>query len=70
MTAEQTEFSLKVAICAWCRPHERGAGLGAVSHGICLRHLRDLKLQLQDLPRRRRSASLQAVFQTEAFLAV
>jgi len=49
MTGCQTEFSLSVSICAWCKPHERGAGLGAVSHGICLRHLRKLKLQVQGL---------------------
>ncbi|HLH55811.1 MAG TPA: hypothetical protein VKY92_19575 [Verrucomicrobiae bacterium] len=49
MIASQTEFSLAVAICAWCKPGERGGGLGAVSHGICLKHLRKLKLQVQGL---------------------
>jgi hypothetical protein len=49
MTARQTEFSLTVSICAWCKPGERGSGLGAISHGICLRHLRNLKLQTQGL---------------------
>ena len=53
MTASQTEFSLAVAICAWCKPNERGSGLGAVSHGICLRHLRKLKLETQGLLRKR-----------------
>jgi hypothetical protein len=58
MTASQTEFSLKVAICAWCKPNERGSGLGAISHGICLRHLRKLKLQTQGLlPKRLRRSS-------------
>jgi len=55
MTASQTEFSLSVSICAWCKPTERGAGLGAISHGICLRHLKNLKLQTQGLlPKRSR----------------
>ena len=45
----QTEFPLSVSVCAWCKPHDRGSGLGALSHGICLRHLRKLKLQVQGL---------------------
>ncbi len=59
MIASQTEFGLSVAVCAWCRPDERGSRLGAVSHGICLRHLRKLKLEVQGLlpdgSKRRRS---------------
>lgn len=47
MIASQTEFSLAVAVCAWCKPHEHGESIGAVSHGICLRHLRNLKLEVQ-----------------------
>jgi hypothetical protein len=55
MIASQAEFSLSVSICAWCKPNERGAGLGAISHGICLRHLKNLKLQAQGLlPKRPR----------------
>jgi hypothetical protein len=49
MIASQTEFGLAVAVCAWCKPHEYGQAIGAVSHGICLRHLRHLKLELQGL---------------------
>lgn len=61
MTATQTEFSLVVAICAWCKPDERGSGLGAISHGICLRHLRKLKLQTQGLlPKRAPRTSVHA----------
>ena len=45
--ARQIEFPLVVAVCAWCRPGELGAGLGALSHGICPRHLRKMKLELQ-----------------------
>jgi hypothetical protein len=44
MIASQIEFSLVVPVCAWCKPRERGAP-GAVSHGICLRHMKKLKLE-------------------------
>ena len=47
MISQQIEFPLAVAVCAWCRPRELGAGLGALSHGICPRHLRKMKLDLQ-----------------------
>jgi hypothetical protein len=47
MIGHQIEFPLHVAICAWCRPHELGEGLGAISHGICLGHLRGFVLQLK-----------------------
>ena len=49
MATRQAEFPLKVAICAWCRPDERGTELGSISHGICMRHLRKLKLETQGL---------------------
>ena len=69
MPVSQTEFGLKVAICAWCRPGERGSGLGAISHGICLRHLRFLKLQTQGLlPKRATRSSQRGAIQTEAYL--
>ena len=42
---------MRVAVCAWCKPKHRGvelgAGLGAISHGICPRHLKQLRLELQ-----------------------
>jgi len=70
MPVSQTEFGLNVAICAWCRPEERGSGLGAISHGICLRHLRFLKLQTQGLLPKRAARSLpRGPIQTEAFLS-
>jgi hypothetical protein len=47
MMARQIEFPLAVAVCAWCRPRELGAGQRALSHGICPRHLRKMKLELQ-----------------------
>jgi hypothetical protein len=47
MMAQQIEFPLMMTVCAWCRPRELGAGLGALSHGICPRHLRKIKLELK-----------------------
>jgi|GEM_PF-2876737 len=55
--ADQIELTLPVAICAWCKPKERGSFLGAVSHGICPRHLRNLKFEMEGVaiqPHRRR----------------
>ncbi len=49
MMARQIEMPLAVAVCAWCRPRELGAGLGTLSHGICPRHLRKMKLKLQQM---------------------
>ncbi len=49
MSALQIEFPLSVAVCAWCKPQELGAGLGVLSHGICLKHLRRLKLQAEGI---------------------
>jgi hypothetical protein len=54
MMLRQSEFSMNVAVCAWCEPDERGSGLGAISHGICPRHLRKLAHELKGiLPKRR-----------------
>jgi hypothetical protein len=46
VNATQIEFPLAVAVCAWCKPNELGEALGAISHGICPRHLRKMKIQL------------------------
>ena len=46
----QNEFPLRVAVCAWCKPKNRRADLGAlgsISHGICPRHLKNFMLDLQ-----------------------
>ncbi len=47
----QSEFPLQVVVCAWCKPRNRGAdpgnSPGPISHGICPRHLKKLKLELQ-----------------------
>ena len=51
ITTLQSEFPLRVPVCAWCKPKNRGADLGrssgSISHGICPRHLRKLKLESQ-----------------------
>lgn len=53
MTAAQIEFPLSLAVCAWCKPEERDGRSGAVSHGICPRHLKRLKLEAAGkLPKR------------------
>ena len=46
--AHQSVLPLRVAVCAWCKPRELGAGLGALSHGICPRHFREMKIKLQN----------------------
>jgi hypothetical protein len=46
--ANQTELPLRVAVCAWCKPRELGTTLGALSHGICPRHFREMKIKLQN----------------------
>jgi hypothetical protein len=53
MTSSQIEFPLAVSVCAWCKPKERGAVLGSLSHGICLRHLKKMKLEARGLPTKR-----------------
>ena len=47
MTPRQTEFPWTVAVCAWCAPEDRGSRLGAISHGICPRHLRKIKREIR-----------------------
>ena len=45
--SRQSVFPLRVAVCAWCKPRELGAGVGALSHGICPRHFREMKIKLE-----------------------
>ena len=61
VNATQIEFPLGVAVCAWCKPDELGEALGAISHGICPRHLRKMKIQLLRMakPRLRKRSSAQ-----------
>jgi hypothetical protein len=53
MIASQIEFPLAVAVCAWCKPRDQGALAGSLSHGICLRHLKKMKLEARGLPAKR-----------------
>jgi hypothetical protein len=47
-TEEQIEFPLAVAVCAWCRPKSKAAAnMPVLSHGICPRHLRKMRMQLK-----------------------
>ena len=43
----QSEFPLRVVVCAWCKPKKGFADLGKksgpISHGICPGHLKKLK---------------------------
>jgi len=58
---EQLDFPISVAVCAWCEPCPPAGEIGAISHGICLRHLRFLKASSQGhiAPRRRRLSAAQ-----------
>jgi hypothetical protein len=47
MATRQTELPLRIVVCAWCQPGAQGTDLGAVSHGICPRHLRKMTKALQ-----------------------
>jgi hypothetical protein len=49
IVSQQSELPLSVAVCAWCKPKHHGAELGAISHGICPRHLKKLQRELQQM---------------------
>ncbi len=56
MIAEQIEFPLQVAICAWCKPVRKSQPSPAdlsLSHGICPRHLKQIMVRLQRAKLRR-----------------
>jgi hypothetical protein len=59
MVASQTEFPMPVALCAWCRPGDRRQSFGLLSHGICPRHLRLMKLEAKGMTLKR-SRSIKA----------
>ena len=46
-TAQQTEFPLAVAVCAWCKPKSGTSALAVLSHGICPRHLRNMQSKVK-----------------------
>lgn len=47
--ASQTEFLMAVPVCAWCEPRQPGDTRVPVTHGICPRHLRQLKLETRKI---------------------
>lgn len=65
-TPRQIEFELPVAVCAWCQPHGRNPAGQIVSHGICPRHSREMK---QELERQRSGRRQRAVAASVRFLA-
>jgi len=64
----QLDFSLPVAVCAWCKPKERGNGVGHLSHGICPWHLRKIKFELQGVVLQRHPRAARRRQSTEAQL--
>lgn len=51
MAAEQIEMTMSVPVCAWCRRKASHPPVPAseISHGICPRHLKIFKAELQVL---------------------
>ncbi len=45
----QTEFIMAVPVCAWCEPRKPGSTQAPVTHGICPRHLKQLKLETRKI---------------------
>lgn len=45
MSDRQFQFPMPVAVCAWCEPQARSNSSLVLSHGICLRHLKKVKLE-------------------------
>jgi hypothetical protein len=56
-TARQIELPMTFAVCAWCKPAPAGEGFAVWSHGICPRHLRRMRLDLQKKPRKSRKVA-------------
>lgn len=46
VVAAQIEFPMSVAVCAWCKPVKPGTGLEVLTHGICPRHFRKMRIDL------------------------
>jgi hypothetical protein len=59
---------MSVAVCAWCKPKEEHQQVGLLSHGICLRHLRKMKLEAHGLTARRTRAASVSHAKLEAML--
>lgn len=69
--AHQTEFFLRVAVCAWCKPGKEGKD--ATTHGICPRHLREMMREIHGQAKRATtiisSAHRKKFYQTELLVA-
>jgi hypothetical protein len=50
----QAEFPLAVAVCAWCKPRSGAPSLTVISHGICPRHLRQMRSKVARKLRRQK----------------
>ncbi len=68
MTDSQLEMPIPVAVCAWCKPKELGTGVGDVSHGICPRHLRNIRLKMYGHPLKRLRRVTPKSFKSESLL--
>jgi hypothetical protein len=68
MTGRQTEFAMSIAVCAWCKPDEHGGNVGSLSHGICPRHLKKIKLRLHSSAKKRRRSATQKDLKMDALL--
>ena len=49
MAYRQIDLPMLITVCAWCKPKEPDAVRGSLSHGICPRHLKRLKLEARGL---------------------
>ncbi len=68
LPAGQTEFALRVPVCAWCRPVQGGEPMAVLSHGICPRHFRSLEWQMKGIVPQRRSRARRPQAENEALL--
>ncbi len=49
----QSEFPLRIPVCAWCKPRESDTEILSISHGICPRHFQQIKSESQKMNRKR-----------------
>lgn len=64
MHVGQLDLSLRVAVCAWCKPRAPLGDIRSLSHGICPRHLRKFKQEVEGIvsvPQRRRRGLPQSI---------
>ncbi len=70
MTAQQTEFPLEVAVCAWCKPRNHTQSSGPLSHGICPRHFRKIEREVKGIVLPRRVRRRGPALEVEALLPI